>query len=374
VTEQNRRDETAQPAGAAQSGQHQTDPAGEPVRRSGSPNDTGATRASGGEQPEQPFAVRDKRRKPSPRPRPTAGPDDGPPPQSQQSDSGDTDGKRSGAPAGSGASTSEGTESADGATRTASGAAEDKAGGFAAELQALRSDLDERTKDLQRITAEYANYRRRIERDRRLVAEQATASVLNELLGVLDDLDRARAHGDLVGPFGAVAEQLSSVFAKLGLTPFGEKGDAFDPTRHEAVAHLVSAEVTESTCVEVFRRGYQYGERLLRPALVAVADPAEEDAAGSPEATEAAPAPAAQESADQPGDAASDASADKPGEPGGSATTADPDGTAAAGSPSDGSDASSPGGQSAAADQSGGHDAGSNSAAGSHNEKSAEDG
>jgi molecular chaperone GrpE len=97
--------------------------------------------------------------------------------------------------------------------------------------------------------------------------------VLAALLPVLDDLDRAREHGDLVGPFAAVAEQLNTALGKFGLTPFGEKGDRFDPTRHEAVAHQTSTEVSEPTCVEVMRRGYLLGERLLRPALVAVADP-----------------------------------------------------------------------------------------------------
>jgi molecular chaperone GrpE len=144
---------------------------------------------------------------------------------------------------------------------------------FAAELAAVRSELDERIGDLQRITAEYANYRKRVERDRTLVVEQATSAVLAALLPVLDDLDRAREHGDLVGPFGAVAEQLTVAAGKFGLTPFGEKGDPFDPTRHEAVAHQTSPDVTEPTCVNVMRRGYLLGERLLRPALVAVADP-----------------------------------------------------------------------------------------------------
>jgi molecular chaperone GrpE len=142
-----------------------------------------------------------------------------------------------------------------------------------AELEALRSELDERLGDLQRVTAEYANYRKRVDRDRTLVVEQATGAVLAVLLPILDDLDRAREHGDLVGPFGAVAEQLTTALGKFGLTPFGEKGDRFDPTRHEAVAHLTSSEVEESTCVEVMRRGYLLGDRLLRPALVAVADP-----------------------------------------------------------------------------------------------------
>jgi molecular chaperone GrpE len=142
-----------------------------------------------------------------------------------------------------------------------------------AELEALRQEADELTKDLQRITAEYANYRKRVDRDRGLVAEQAIGTVLAALLPVLDDIDRAREHGDLVGPFGTVAEQLTNALTKFGLTPIGEKGDTFDPTRHEAVTHETSTEVTEPTCVGILRRGYLLGERLLRPALVAVADP-----------------------------------------------------------------------------------------------------
>ncbi|MGN9908139.1 nucleotide exchange factor GrpE [Phytohabitans sp. LJ34] len=142
-----------------------------------------------------------------------------------------------------------------------------------AELEALRSELEERTRDLQRVTAEYANYRKRVDRDRGVQAEQATGLVISALLPVLDDLDRAREHGDLVGPFAAVAEQLVAALGKFGLTAFGEKGDPFDPTRHEAVAHRTSSEVTEPTCVEVMRRGYLLGDRLLRAALVAVADP-----------------------------------------------------------------------------------------------------
>ncbi|MEH0935653.1 nucleotide exchange factor GrpE [Micromonospora psammae] len=142
-----------------------------------------------------------------------------------------------------------------------------------AELEALRAELDERTRDLQRVSAEYANYRKRVDRDRGVVQEQATGSVLAALLPILDDLDRAREHGDLVGPFGTVADQLTTALGKFGLTPFGEQGDPFDPTRHEAVAHQTSPDVTEPTCVQVMRRGYLLGERLLRPALVAVADP-----------------------------------------------------------------------------------------------------
>lgn len=153
-------------------------------------------------------------------------------------------------------------------------AAEDAEGATVyAELEMLRGDLGELTRDLQRVTAEYANYRKRVDRDRTLVSEQATGTVLAALLPALDDLDRARNHGDLVGPFASVAEQLATALGKFGLTPFGETGDPFDPTLHEAVSHMSSPDVTETTCVEVMRRGYMLGERLLRPALVAVADP-----------------------------------------------------------------------------------------------------
>jgi molecular chaperone GrpE len=144
---------------------------------------------------------------------------------------------------------------------------------FSAELEALRNELDERTHDLQRVTAEYANYRKRVDRDREKAAENTIGVVLTALLPVLDDIDRAREHGDLVGPFASVAESLTAVTGKLGLTVFGEKGDPFDPNRHEAVAHQTSADVSEATCIEVMRRGYTLGERLLRPAMVAVADP-----------------------------------------------------------------------------------------------------
>jgi molecular chaperone GrpE len=133
--------------------------------------------------------------------------------------------------------------------------------------------LAERTADLQRITAEYANYRKRMDRDKTRAGEQAVGSVLAALLPVLDDLDRARDHGDLTGPFAAVADQLSAAVGKFGLVAFGAKGDPFDPNLHEAVAHVPSADVTEPTCIDVMRRGYLLGERVLRPAMVAVAGP-----------------------------------------------------------------------------------------------------
>lgn len=134
--------------------------------------------------------------------------------------------------------------------------------------------LAERTADLQRLSAEYANYRRRVERDRVAVVELAQDRVLSGLLPVLDDIDRAREHGDLTGAFKAVADQLSAILERSGLEPYGEAGDPFDPTQHEAVMHSTSPDVAGPTCVTVLRRGYRHGERVLRPAMVAVADPA----------------------------------------------------------------------------------------------------
>ncbi|GIG66869.1 molecular chaperone GrpE (heat shock protein) [Phytomonospora endophytica] len=163
------------------------------------------------------------------------------------------------------------------------------------ELKKLAAELDERTNDLKRVTAEYANYRKRVDRDRKLVADQATISVVTGLLPVLDDLDRARTHGDLTGPFASVAEQLTGALSRLGLAGFGEKGDAFDPNRHEAVAHMLSPEVTEPTCIDVMRRGYELGDRLVRPALVAVADPAPAEAKTVDEAADTADAAASEE-------------------------------------------------------------------------------
>lgn len=154
-------------------------------------------------------------------------------------------------------------------------AEEDASGPLGAELEMLRKQLDEAQDDIKRVAAEYKNYRDRVKRDQAAAAELAVASVLSALLPVLDDLDRARDHGDLTGPFGSVAEQLLAVVGKLGLTAFGAKGDPFDPNLHEAVAHLSAADVPEGTCVDVMRRGYMLGERLLRPAMVAVAAPQE---------------------------------------------------------------------------------------------------
>jgi molecular chaperone GrpE len=133
--------------------------------------------------------------------------------------------------------------------------------------------LDERTRDLQRVQAEYANYRKRADRDRLAAGEIAVGRVLGELLPVLDDLDRAREHGDLTGALKAIADKLEGVTTKLGLAAFGDEGEPFDPTVHEAVMHDESADVSEPTCTKILRKGYKHGERLLRPAMVGVTDP-----------------------------------------------------------------------------------------------------
>ncbi len=134
--------------------------------------------------------------------------------------------------------------------------------------------LAERTADLQRLQAEYANYRKRVDRDRAAVREQAVANVLTGLLPVLDAIDQAREHGELSGGFKSVADSLASALGKLGLVAYGEKGDPFDPKIHEALTHTYSPDVTEDTCVEIFQPGYKVGDRILRPARVAVAEPA----------------------------------------------------------------------------------------------------
>jgi molecular chaperone GrpE len=141
------------------------------------------------------------------------------------------------------------------------------------DLAALEATLAERTADVQRVHAEYANYRKRVDRDRELVRDQATAAVLAELLTVLDDIDRAREHDELNGGFKSVAEALEAISGKLGLERYGTPGEPFDPTVHEALVHSEDDSVTETTCIAVLQPGYRYAGRVLRPARVAVADP-----------------------------------------------------------------------------------------------------
>ena len=129
------------------------------------------------------------------------------------------------------------------------------------------------TEDLQRLQAEFANYRKRIERDRALASEVAISSVLFEFLAILDDLDRAESHGELSGGFKAVAEQINATMTKLGLEKYGSAPEAFDPNIHEALLHETSSEVRETTVSKILQPGYKYKERILRPARVVVTDP-----------------------------------------------------------------------------------------------------
>jgi len=146
----------------------------------------------------------------------------------------------------------------------------------------VEKQLAERTADLQRLQAEYANYRKRVDRDRETVVNNAKASVVADLLPLLDDLERAEQHGDLTGAFKAVADKLVAGLQRAGLTPFGTEGEPFDPSVHEAVQHSTSPEVSGPTVTTVLRRGYSFGDRVLRAALVGVTD-------HEPGAAEAAP-------------------------------------------------------------------------------------
>ena len=131
------------------------------------------------------------------------------------------------------------------------------------------------TADLQRLQAEYANYKKRVERDRSLAHELAVSSVLIELLPVLDDIERAESHGELTGGFKAVADHIASATERIGLSKYGTAGDAFDPQIHEALLHDTSADVTTSTATKILQPGYKFKDRILRPARVGVTDPQE---------------------------------------------------------------------------------------------------
>ncbi len=148
----------------------------------------------------------------------------------------------------------------------------------AAEVEAESFDLAdsktaELTADLQRLQAEYSNYRKRVERDRAVASDIAIATVLSELLATLDDIDRAQEHGELTGGFKSVAEQLTSIVTKLGLEKYGKDGDEFDPQFHEALMHETSSEVQVATASKILQPGYKFKERVLRPARVAVTQP-----------------------------------------------------------------------------------------------------
>ena len=129
------------------------------------------------------------------------------------------------------------------------------------------------TADLQRLQAEYANYRKRVDRDRHLTSELAFAAVLSELLPVLDDLERAGEHGELTGGFKAVADRINSIVEKLGLTRFSDAPVAFNPEIHEALTHETSTEVTQPTATKILQPGYKFKDRVIRAARVAVTEP-----------------------------------------------------------------------------------------------------
>jgi molecular chaperone GrpE len=138
--------------------------------------------------------------------------------------------------------------------------------------------------DLQRVQADFANYRKRALRDQQVTAERAKASVIVQLLPVLDDLDRARNHGDLEsGPLKSVADKLATALEGLGLSGFGDEGDSFDPSLHEAVQH--EGDGTHPIVGSVMRRGYKVGDQVVRHALVGVVDtvPDADDAADTPD-------------------------------------------------------------------------------------------
>jgi molecular chaperone GrpE len=173
----------------------------------------------------------------------------------------------------SGARSTDGPAAAGSSGSASTGASGPGSGIDSIELSQLRTEVVERTADLQRVQAEYANYRKRVERDREAVREFAVGDALAALLPVLDDIGRAREHGELEGGFRQVAEALDAAVTKLGLTRFGQPGDPFDPTQHEALMHAYSDEVTEPTAVQILQPGYSYAGRVVRPARVAVAEP-----------------------------------------------------------------------------------------------------
>ncbi|MGJ4093445.1 nucleotide exchange factor GrpE [Corynebacterium macclintockiae] len=135
----------------------------------------------------------------------------------------------------------------------------------------IEAELAERTEDLQRVTAEYTNYRRRVERDRASVITGAKAEVAAELLPILDDLEMAEQHGDLTGPLKSMSDKLQSVMASMKVEKFGEEGDEFDPNCHEAVQDTSSGD--DKVLATILRRGYRLGDRVLRNAMVIIGDP-----------------------------------------------------------------------------------------------------
>ncbi|HQY32503.1 nucleotide exchange factor GrpE [Actinotalea sp.] len=144
------------------------------------------------------------------------------------------------------------------------------------ELEAAQAVAAERLDDLQRLQAEYVNYRKRVERDRLVARDQTVYAVVESLLGVLDDVDLARQHGELAdGPFAAIADKLEAALGRFGWERYGAVGEPFDPNHHEALMHALSPDVDQATVMQVLQPGHRVGERIVRAARVAVAEPGE---------------------------------------------------------------------------------------------------
>ncbi len=139
-------------------------------------------------------------------------------------------------------------------------------------LVAETERINELTADLQRLSAEYANYRKRVERDREAQRQQTIGIVMADVLPVLDDIGRAREHGELEGGFKAVGESVEAFATKNGVVAFGQVGEPFDPNVHEAMTSDTSADVTEPTVTAVYQVGYRVKDRVIRPARVGVTD------------------------------------------------------------------------------------------------------
>ena len=190
---------------------------------------------------------------------------------------GDPTGDPAGTPSGPqetavpGAGTPHGAQTEPGTSEDAT--VQDGEADLAADLATAQAAVAALTDDLKRLQAEYVNYKRRVDRDRELVKQNAVFAVLTGLMPVLDDIDRAREHGEVEGGFKAVADALERSVAAHGLVKFGEPGDEFDPRLHEALMHAHSADVTTTTCQNIVSAGYMIGERVVRPAKVTVVDP-----------------------------------------------------------------------------------------------------
>jgi molecular chaperone GrpE len=197
------------------------------------------------------------------------------------------DGAATSAPAGTAAADQAGSAAEGSAAEGQAGSAAEGQAGSAAAAGDTGTAADkpdphellaaERLADLQRLQAEYANYRKRVDRDRALIRDLAVASVIESLLPVLDDIHLARQHGDLeAGPLASIADKLETTLAKYGVERFGEPGAAFDPAVHDALLHVdeeLAAGTEVTTVVGVLQPGYRIGDRVVRPARVSVADP-----------------------------------------------------------------------------------------------------